>query len=74
MKYCTHCGNKLKDYDNFCSNCGHRQDATIEEPSVVLNLFKKIDTIYLGISNLTSETRSVQGMERVLMLKKAIIL
>jgi len=35
MKYCTHCGNKLKDYDNFCSNCGHRQDATIEEPKEI---------------------------------------
>lgn len=31
MKYCTRCGNELKDDDIFCGKCGHKQDSHTTE-------------------------------------------
>ena len=31
MKYCTRCGNELKDDDIFCGKCGYKQDSHTTE-------------------------------------------
>ena len=35
MKYCTKCGNKLKDGTNFCSKCGNQINLAIKKEKTV---------------------------------------
>jgi Uncharacterized protein containing a Zn-ribbon (DUF2116). len=49
VKYCSNCGTKLRDEDEFCENCGEKQTSKQKNNSTIIIAGLVFLIIVLGI-------------------------
>lgn len=54
VKYCSNCGTKLRDEDEFCENCGEKQISKQKNNSIIIIAGLVILIIILGIILMTT--------------------